>query len=518
MATDKSLRQHYAVQGGGPNYLGKQKTVTAPKKWKSSPDHEPAELAYITKKEKDILIDLNLYGSLKDGKPNRGPSGIMSLQGDMGSIGGGSSGGGGGGGGGGGQYQDRIQRIAAQRNREQAAQRNRDAAIKAKRDIEAKQATKDKAYKEKRQREENAAIKAKRDIEAKQAAKDKAAKEKKQREEQEARSKEKGEALHGGPTVKEALKKAEIKKDIRDRQLEKMDVIPDDTTQLDLNKFGETITPEELPKGHPGRIEEESKEAVKQLSTKAGTKEALKEFKALDTGRRYTPDFDLLEKLGVKRPEGILSGLKKSFAPEGQLDLKKIALGAGKNLFVNKLMKQMGPLGSAINPALGVASLFGIDPIGWIMNKFSRKPRDMTAFNKLGLYDEGTPAAADTLTARGPKTTAEGIVSGEVDLNKLITGGESDKTMDIAFAPGSALDRELKFLNENPTVNPTRHKQLLEQDVEQWDPEKGGDPAKNPLSLPANVYGQTLYGADGGRAGHRGGGLINLFKYGGFLG
>ena len=97
MATDKSLRQHYAMQGGGPNYLGKQKMVKAPKKWKSSPDHEPAELAYITKKEKDILLDLNLYGSLKNGKPNRGPSGIISLQGDMGSVGGGGGGGGGGG-------------------------------------------------------------------------------------------------------------------------------------------------------------------------------------------------------------------------------------------------------------------------------------------------------------------------------------------------------------------------------------------------------------------------------------
>ena len=53
---DKSTRQHYAIQGGGPNYLGKQKMVTAPKKWKSSPDHEPAELAYITKKEKDSFI------------------------------------------------------------------------------------------------------------------------------------------------------------------------------------------------------------------------------------------------------------------------------------------------------------------------------------------------------------------------------------------------------------------------------------------------------------------------------
>ena len=96
-----------AIQGGGLNYLGKQKMVTAPKKWLSSPDHEPAELAYITEKEKDILIDLDLYGSL-NGKPNRGPAGIMSLQGDMGSIGGGrsSSGGGGGGGGGGRPHYD----------------------------------------------------------------------------------------------------------------------------------------------------------------------------------------------------------------------------------------------------------------------------------------------------------------------------------------------------------------------------------------------------------------------------
>ena len=84
---DKSLRMKPAIQGGGLNYLGKQKMVTAPKKWLSSPDHEPAELAYITEKEKDILIDLDLYGSL-NGKPNRGPAGIMSLQGDLGGYGG----------------------------------------------------------------------------------------------------------------------------------------------------------------------------------------------------------------------------------------------------------------------------------------------------------------------------------------------------------------------------------------------------------------------------------------------
>ena len=72
-----------ANQGGGPNYLGKEKTVTVPKRWLSSPDHVVAELAYITPREQKILLDADLYGSLK-GKPNKGPGGIMSLQGDLG--------------------------------------------------------------------------------------------------------------------------------------------------------------------------------------------------------------------------------------------------------------------------------------------------------------------------------------------------------------------------------------------------------------------------------------------------
>jgi hypothetical protein len=88
-----------ANQGGGPNYLGKQETVTVPKKWLSSPDHVVAELAYITPREQKILLDADLYGSLK-GKPNKGPGGIMSLQGDLGgydaSPGGPNSGGAGG--------------------------------------------------------------------------------------------------------------------------------------------------------------------------------------------------------------------------------------------------------------------------------------------------------------------------------------------------------------------------------------------------------------------------------------
>jgi len=70
----------YEVQGGVKNYLGKQKEVMAPLKWKSSPNHPETELAYITKAEKDLLVKKDLHGSLKGGA-NKGPSGIMSLNG-----------------------------------------------------------------------------------------------------------------------------------------------------------------------------------------------------------------------------------------------------------------------------------------------------------------------------------------------------------------------------------------------------------------------------------------------------
>jgi hypothetical protein len=97
---EKPSKTKPVTQGGVLNYLGKQKTVNAPRRWRSSPDHPIAHLAYITKDEEKILIDLNLYGSLK-GKPNRGPSGIMSLQGSGGGAGGGDGDGGSSGGDGG---------------------------------------------------------------------------------------------------------------------------------------------------------------------------------------------------------------------------------------------------------------------------------------------------------------------------------------------------------------------------------------------------------------------------------
>lgn len=88
------MKRRAELQGGVYNFLGKQKTVNAPIKWKSSAKHPVAFLAYITKEEMDILIQKNIYGSLK-GKPNKGPFGLPSLQGSGGgSEGAGSDGGG----------------------------------------------------------------------------------------------------------------------------------------------------------------------------------------------------------------------------------------------------------------------------------------------------------------------------------------------------------------------------------------------------------------------------------------
>jgi hypothetical protein len=89
MSVDKKVS--YEIQGGVKNYKPSE-MVTVPKKAKSSPKHPATELAYITKAEKDLLIKKNLHGSLK-GKVNKGPGGVMSLNGGFNEPGGFQSGG-----------------------------------------------------------------------------------------------------------------------------------------------------------------------------------------------------------------------------------------------------------------------------------------------------------------------------------------------------------------------------------------------------------------------------------------
>jgi len=68
------------MQGGVQNHLGEQKMVTVPQRWQSAENHPETELAYITKPEKNLLLKKDIHNSL-NGSVNRGPEGVMSLNG-----------------------------------------------------------------------------------------------------------------------------------------------------------------------------------------------------------------------------------------------------------------------------------------------------------------------------------------------------------------------------------------------------------------------------------------------------
>ena len=120
------------------------KNVTAPRRWRSSPDSPPTQLAYVTQPEIDMLVNANIHGSM-DGKPNVGPKGIISLDGGGGDYQGSKSSGskstssGGGGGG----YGERLKSA-------RDAKRKRDAA-KDKKEADAKQ----KAYQKELEKKSN---------------------------------------------------------------------------------------------------------------------------------------------------------------------------------------------------------------------------------------------------------------------------------------------------------------------------------------------------------------------------
>jgi len=120
------LDDNFEMQGGVRNYLGKTEEVTAPKFWKSSKDSPSTELVYITEAEKGLLADANLHGSLKNGKPNVGASGLLSYDGWGDSDGqGGSDTSGGNAGAEGGQGDGSGGYNSGNTGREQGAERNR---------------------------------------------------------------------------------------------------------------------------------------------------------------------------------------------------------------------------------------------------------------------------------------------------------------------------------------------------------------------------------------------------------
>ena len=202
----------------------------------------------------------------------------------------------------------------------------------------------------------------------------------------------------------ELNRRNEIRDMIAKQQEEKYGSLADPT------KFGETV--DDLAfRNHPEARAKEAEEAIKQLSTPEGTKEALREFKALETGRQYVPDVNLLEKLGIKKPEDI----KKSFADTGKIYLENYAKKAATNFALKKL-----GLGAFI-PWLGIASLFFPGKKDAFMSKFPK--RKGTAIEPVAWQGGDDRVSEDVVTASVKKfkpTKSQEDQIAEINRKRLI--------------------------------------------------------------------------------------------------
>ncbi len=210
---------------------------------------------------------------------------------------------------------------------------------------------------------------------------------------------------------------------------------------------------------------------------------------------------NLIPRTGLERK--LLGGLKKSFVPTegGQFSIKGMASNFAKKKLTTMALQKLG-LG-ALAPWLGVASMFGFDPMEWAMNKFSRKPKDMTAFNKLGLQADRVPTDPSERIASQGLTTSQKIAMGDVDLNKLITGdefsdikGQQAKNIGPALIQQRNFERKAKAPEIYGTLTPEEER-MYKKSLERGEEEK--------------IYRMPVLTAANG-------GLINLYRHGGFSG
>jgi len=452
---DKSLRMKPAIQGGGPNYLGKQKMVTAPKKWLSSPDHEPAELAYITEKEKDILIDLDLYGSL-NGKPNRGPAGIMSLQGDMGSIGGGGSTGGGGAGyGGGPPNRSFVSSPPPTKSR-------------------APTPTPTPTYDDYNADRFSTSKTPTRDDGPGNIHLDTG-------------KEEEPYEMVGGVKVPLSLRgvKGVDPREDPERYFENIPLI-DKVMSKDEKDY--TIEDKRIIEEYEKTIDYNK---VKELADRGESFQDIQ--KAIDKG--------LLMKQDVMRRQGLIDRGLAMLKPETKLESS--LMGAlqktfnPKRMATNFALKKMGL--SWLNPVAGLASLFFPKQTAAVKSKFSRKPKDMSAFSDLGLYANRQPTSTNQFANRvgDRRTTSQKIATGEVDLNKLITGNNLSKIKDYR-ADLSAND--IKLINKGKKYGLTTPTEIRETVGPGFNQEKPPTDAEIKGVLEKTITKPTgIFAAHGGR-------------------
>ena len=387
MAIDKSLKQHYETQAGVKNFLGKQKMVKAPKYWLSKPGHVKAKLAYITDEEEQILIDKNLYGSLR-GRPNKGPAGLPSLQGgDFGAGGGGgSSGGGGGEGRPHGGWSAPAPTVTQTAAMEDIGARDTIAGLTP------------------------------------------------------------GPSPHGDreANIKEQAK-LNIQQMIAKQQEEKFGPLADPT------KFGEIAEKDLRTQKEKDEDWEKAQDwdKVKDLADRGHDFKEIQS--AMDKGLLMKEDATRRQSLidrGLASLKNLIpkTGLERSLLSNltsGKMfDPKSMAFNALKNMALRKL-----GLGF-LNPFLGIASLFGFDPFKGIQtaftNKFAKKPAfDVDAASKLGLYDTGP--VDSTLTARDVGTFESDIPT-QIALGKkgvFESGRELLGLKPVMVAHGGRIDKPL---------------------------------------------------------------------------
>ena len=403
------------MQGKIRNYLGKQKMVKAPVKWKSGPDHPNTELAYITKAEKDALIKMNMYGSM-NGKANKGPSGIISLNGwgDRGDTSDRSYGGGNVSGGGdnrdyGGGRAAEARSAAAAATQEAA----RVAAVQANEELT-------------RQREMKELI----------------------AQQQEEKYDVPVDPNKFGETISPMDKV--MSKDEKDYTIEDKRIIEEYEKTIDYDK-------------------------VKELSDRGHSSEDIQ--KAIDKGLLMKQDATrrqgLIErglaaiKPTTKLESNLMGTLKKTFDPKRMATnfaMKKLGLG---------WLNPVAGLASLFFPkqTAGVKTA--------IKSKFGQQPKDMSAFNQLGRYADRQPTditqqARVGQTYRQPSTLiakGKGLESGAELLGLKGIEGQQAKLKGLALAQMRTLEKK-KGMSDlgGPEFNPTDQKfldKLREMDKEE---------------------------------------------------